>query len=547
MAAVKDNTDYDVWPENKYSAYGVCLHWLKNEELLNRKPQYLTSGSKAYFEKTLKMAENGDVDAQYDTAMNYFLGQGVAPNSEKNFEWMLKAARGGHMDAQYQVALKYENEKAQIDEAIKWHYAAAMQGNIRSAVELGRLLHGKGFIPQAAQWFEYVIKTAPDSMVKEKGEAMTYMGHLLIKGLGVEKNFDQGLKLIQQAAEYGSVDAAAYLGRTYIDGLNIPADYTNGYFWLILSMKLGAPPDTQMLALATKNLTDAQQRDMADKMQKAYSLIMTRQDEQVQAENKAAGITPPSKNFLDMGAAERLQDALKHAEEGIADAQYFAADYYMRGVGTEPSEEKAVEWFTKAANQGHVNSMNRLAEYHRSKGSKDVALQWFVTAAKKNSGPAQVQIGMIAEAQGDIATAVKWYKVAIANTKTEDRLVLLNDGLTGTGEAFGHMGMLLINAPTGIKKDAKAGHNLIKTGARLGSGYCAQMLGQLNAEGKIIKQDYQQSLFWLLYAIKTRIPEDKELMQNIRSHLSGKQQQDITKKVEDAYASANSAKPEVKF
>ncbi|WP_163366756.1 tetratricopeptide repeat protein, partial [Klebsiella aerogenes] len=50
----------------------------------------------------------------------------------------------------------------------------------------------------------------------------------------------------------------------------------------------------------------------------------------------------------------------KAAEQGHADAQYNLAVSYDEGEGVERDGSKAVFWYTKAANQGNRDAQNNL-------------------------------------------------------------------------------------------------------------------------------------------------------------------------------------------
>ena len=58
----------------------------------------------------------------------------------------------------------------------------------------------------------------------------------------------------------------------------------------------------------------------------------------------------------------------KAAEQGFASAQYKLGYMYYHGYGIEESYEKAVEWYQKAAEQGYepaIKELNRLDRLNR--------------------------------------------------------------------------------------------------------------------------------------------------------------------------------------
>ena len=53
------------------------------------------------------------------------------------------------------------------------------------------------------------------------------------------------------------------------------------------------------------------------------------------------------------------------ANQGGADAQFTLGLLYKRGVGTIQDTKQAVYWYTKAAEQGHINAQYKLGSlYH---------------------------------------------------------------------------------------------------------------------------------------------------------------------------------------
>ena len=50
------------------------------------------------------------------------------------------------------------------------------------------------------------------------------------------------------------------------------------------------------------------------------------------------------------------------AELGNADAQFWVAKLYEEGIVHEENKGKAIEWYRKAANQGHAGARNELNE-----------------------------------------------------------------------------------------------------------------------------------------------------------------------------------------
>ena len=88
-----------------------------------------------------------------------------------------------------------------------------------------------------------------------------------------------------------------------------------------------------------------------------------------------------------------LQDLLKKAEQGDAQAQYNLGECYADGAGVAKDVAEAVKWYRKAAEQGHAPAQNALGWcYANGEGvTKDVheAVKWYRKAADQKHEKAQ--------------------------------------------------------------------------------------------------------------------------------------------------------------
>ena len=91
-------------------------------------------------EEYRKLAEWGDVQAQYQLGMCYYHGAGVPNDKAESVKWFRKAADGGHAEALYSLGACYHNgegvPKNQV-EALKWYRMAAEQGIAQAQYVLG--------------------------------------------------------------------------------------------------------------------------------------------------------------------------------------------------------------------------------------------------------------------------------------------------------------------------------------------------------------------------------------------------------------------------
>jgi TPR repeat protein len=94
------------------------------------------------------LAEQGNVDAQFNLGLLYGVGQGVPQDYQEAVKWYLKAAEQGQVLAQNNLAVMYtkgEGVPQDYQEAVKWYRLAAKQGNAGAQGQLAvRYANGQG-------------------------------------------------------------------------------------------------------------------------------------------------------------------------------------------------------------------------------------------------------------------------------------------------------------------------------------------------------------------------------------------------------------------
>lgn len=121
------------------------------------------------------------------------------------------------------------------------------------------------------------------------------------------------------------------------------------------------------------------------------------------------------------------------AEQGNAGDQNRLGAIYLVVLDCDA---KAAEWFSKAAEQGHVQAQNNLARlYLEGRGveqSDAKAAEWFVKAAEQGNAQAQYALGQMYQAgrgveQSD-AQAAEWFRKAADQGVAEADAALRGSG-----------------------------------------------------------------------------------------------------------------------
>jgi uncharacterized protein len=162
-------------------------------------PQSLVTGDAAYLEQTAKLAEQGDVHAQYALGSAYYFGNGVSRDAKLAIQWFSKAAAQGHAGSQFY---------------------------------LGAIAYGGQHVPR-----DYRKAFSLFSMAAAQGNrnAKTNLGVMYKNGEGVPKDLKKAFDIFIETAELGDKTAQVYLAGMYYFGEATPADHVLAYMWASVS------------------------------------------------------------------------------------------------------------------------------------------------------------------------------------------------------------------------------------------------------------------------------------------------------------------------
>ncbi len=175
----------------------------------------LAAGTKAFkagdFPTALReltpLADQGDIDAQYNLALMYANGQGVARDGAKAAELFDKATARLDAGAQFNIGVMYYQGQGLPQDfyaAADWFRRAGERGDSEAQFNLG-LMYAKGQgMPQnqreAARWF---IKAAGQDITA----AQNNLGDMYMEGVGVNRNYEKAFLYYNLAATQGDEDS----------------------------------------------------------------------------------------------------------------------------------------------------------------------------------------------------------------------------------------------------------------------------------------------------------------------------------------------------
>lgn len=177
------NESYDYW---------TLRDVIRDESLTMEERSYAVS-------EMDKLAESGDMYAQYLMGKLWRDGPLLIPDSVEARYWFVQAAEQGHIVAQYSLAKLYlsdDLEVRDIQTGMDWLYTAAVNGS------------------------HY---------------AMYRLAKELLKGNLIERNIDAAVEWFTRSAERGNQYAQYMLGKLYLTGKEVPYDEELAFHWLTQS------------------------------------------------------------------------------------------------------------------------------------------------------------------------------------------------------------------------------------------------------------------------------------------------------------------------
>ncbi|NQY88451.1 MAG: sel1 repeat family protein [Colwellia sp.] len=152
-------------------------------------------------------ADKGDIYAINNLAILYLNGTGVTKDIAKGITLFTRAANRGSVEAQVNLGLYYltaTQEHQSIEKALKWFTAAATDNNPVALYYLAEHAFAEKDYVKA---YDYYLTSAQQS----NDNAQLKLAMLYGKGLGIEKNREQSLKWLKEAAKLENKQALAML------------------------------------------------------------------------------------------------------------------------------------------------------------------------------------------------------------------------------------------------------------------------------------------------------------------------------------------------
>ena len=220
-------------------------------------------------EKTEKLANQGDPEAQFQLGKIFQDADGVEENLAEAEKWYRLAAEQGHAVAQCnlgEIYYKGRGIEPDYEEALRWLHLAAEQGNPAAQYHLGYIYDNlyswdgeEDDEVVAAQWY----RLAAD---QGYADAQFSLGEMYNEGDGVDQDDEKALEWFHLAAENDNLEAQKYLGEIYRWGDGVEENLVEAVKWYRLAAEQGDEDAKRSLAdlerntsydRAKSNLTDS--------------------------------------------------------------------------------------------------------------------------------------------------------------------------------------------------------------------------------------------------------------------------------------------------
>ena len=324
--------------------------------------------------------------------------------------------------------------------------------------------------------------TAP---ARDNAEYWYRLGEQYACGIGVPRDggrarqwYTKAAATFKKAAEQGDADAQFRLGDMYKKGKGVPQNNGRACQWYAKAAAQGHKTSLSVLKqLAEQGHADAQ-LSLGDMY--ANGIGVPRDDDRaLQWYAKAAR----QSHKVNLSVLKQL------AEQGHADAQFRLGDRYKEGKGVPRDGDMACQWYAKAvatlkkaAEQGNADAQYRLGTiYKEGKGvprNDDMGCQWYAEAAAQGHDAGLNALKQLAE-QGDAAAQYR-----LGTMYKEGKGVLRSDDMAcqwyAKAAAQGH----------------DAGLNVLKQLAEQGDADAQYRLGTMYKEGKSMPQDSNMACQW---------------------------------------------------
>ena len=305
------------------------------------------------FEWFERSAKQKNKFAQFSLANLYYYGSGVEKDLSQAFLWYQRASSQGQPYAAYSIAqmYRYGEYVTKDNDTAQRYYKQALSGFLKIESDdmanddlfykLGKMFNlGLGTDSDVTKAIEYFRRSAE---MNNKNGLYEY-GKALLLGEHIPQDKEKAVKLLEKAIKVENINAKRFLALEYISGEHLEQDIEKGITLLTECADSG-----DVIASYRLGKIYLQGEIMPQNLDKAERYLLLAEDNEYTQYALA-------KLYLQEEKYD-IQKAVNYFENCAAKnhwASYQLGRIYLFGAkDIERDKEKAVEWFTKSANDGN--------------------------------------------------------------------------------------------------------------------------------------------------------------------------------------------------
>ena len=305
------------------------------------------------FEWFERSAKQKNKFAQFSLANLYYYGSGVEKDLSQAFLWYQRSSSQGQPYAAYSIAQMYRDGEyvTKDNDTAQRYYKQALSGFLKIESDdmanddlfykLGQMFKfGLGTDSDVTKAIEYFRRSAE---MNNKNGLFEY-GKALLIGEHIPQDTDSALKILEKAVKLKNSNAKRFLALEYISGEHLEQDIEKGIALLTECADSG-----DVIASYRLGKIYLQGEIMPQNLDKAEKYLLLAEDSEYTQYALA-------KLYLQEEKYD-IQKAVDYFENG-ADKNHWASYqlgriYLFGAKDIERDKEKAIEWFTKSANDGN--------------------------------------------------------------------------------------------------------------------------------------------------------------------------------------------------
>ena len=317
------------------------------------------------FEWFERSAKQKNKFAQFSLANLYYYGSGIEKDLSQAFLWYQRSSSQGQPYAAYSIAqmYRYGEYVTKDNDTAQRYYKQALSGFLKIESDdmanddlfykLGQMFNlGLGTDSDVTKAIEYFRRSAE---MNNKNGLFEY-GKALLTGEHIPQDTDSAVKLLEKAVKLKNSNAKRFLALEYISGEHLEQDFEKGIALLTECADSG-----DVIASYRLGKIYLQGEIMPQNLDKAEKYLLLAEDSEYTQYALA-------KLYLQEEKYD-IQKAVDYFENG-ADKNHWASYqlgriYLFGAKDIERDKEKAIEWFTKSANDGNEYAQDLLENMER--------------------------------------------------------------------------------------------------------------------------------------------------------------------------------------